>query len=72
MGLQQTVDRVPAALDLVEDEMGWVDAWVTPVHGPGRTLEITGAEDWIALCREHPLEVSASRRGDWYQVTGRD
>lgn len=72
LGLQQTVDRVPAALDLVEDEMGWVDAWVTPVHGPGRTLEITGAEGWIALCREHPLEVSASRRGDWYQVTGRD
>lgn len=72
LGLQQTVDRVPAALDLVEDEMGWVDAWVTPVHGPGRTFEITGAEDWIALCREHPLEVSASRRGDWYRVTGRD
>ncbi|WP_312776566.1 hypothetical protein [Corynebacterium variabile] len=37
-----------------------------------RVLEITGAKDWADLCREFPLEVTASRRHDWYRVTSRD
>ena len=37
---------------------------------PGRVLEIRCAEDWLRLCRAHPLEVSASRRHDWYRTTG--
>lgn len=72
LGLQQSVDHVPTALDLVEDEFGWCEATVTPVEGPSSTLEIAAAEDWVQLCREHPLEVTASRRHDWYRVTGRD
>ncbi|WP_312776570.1 hypothetical protein [Corynebacterium variabile] len=43
-----------------------------PVADDPRILEITGADDWAALCREFPLEVTASRRHDWYRVTGRD
>ena len=35
-------------------------------------LEIATAEDWIRLCREHGLEVSAQKRHDWYLATGRD
>lgn len=29
-------------------------------------------QDWAALCRRHPLDVTASRRHDWYRTTGRD
>ncbi|WP_146007703.1 hypothetical protein [Brachybacterium sp. UMB0905] len=67
-----TYDEVPRALDLIEDELGWEKCTTTPVQGPTEVLEITGAEDWAKLCREHPLEVTASRRHDWYRVTGRD
>lgn len=40
--------------------------------GAGRTLEIQTPEDWADLCREYPMEVTASRRHDWFRVTGRD
>lgn len=43
-----------------------------PVRGGGRALEIRDADDWAELCRRHPLEVTASRRHDWYRTTGRD
>ncbi|HCT13667.1 MAG TPA: hypothetical protein DIW82_02420 [Corynebacterium nuruki] len=43
----------------------------TPPTG-SRIREITGADDWAALCREFPLEVTWSYRGVWYEVTGRD
>ncbi|WP_247046081.1 hypothetical protein [Arthrobacter rhizosphaerae] len=71
-GLVQTVGQVPAALSLVEDSLGWEEATVIPVRGTGRTLEIRDAADWMLLCRKFPLEVTASRRHDWYRVTGRD
>lgn len=61
-----------AALDMVEDPMGWTVATVVPVAGRGAVLEIRSPEDWARLCREYPMEVTASRRHDWFRVTGRD
>jgi hypothetical protein len=37
-----------------------------------RILEIAGADDWAALCRDFPLEVTWSHRREWWEVTGRD
>jgi hypothetical protein len=70
-GLVKTVGQLPAGLSLVEDSLGWEHASTVPVRGSGRTLEIRTAEDWIDLCRRFPLEVTASRRHDWFRVTGR-
>ncbi|MDN3311143.1 hypothetical protein QWJ90_09395 [Microbacterium oryzae] len=67
-----TSDGEPVGLRLVEDSLGWEEAAAIPVRGVGRTFEIRGAEDWAELCRRFPLEVTASRRHDWYRVTGRD
>ena len=71
-GLVHTVGQVPAALSLVEDSLGWEQATTVPVQGAGRTLEIGTAKDWITLCRRFPMEVTASRRHDWFRLTGRD
>ena len=72
LGLIRTVGHIPAGLNLVEDPEGWDKAAVIPVRGTGRTFEIRTAEDWISLCRAYPLEVTASRRYDWFQTTGRE
>jgi len=61
----------PAGLHLVEDSLGWTRALATPLRGAGRVLELGSAADWAALCRAHPLEVTASRRHDWFRTTGR-
>jgi hypothetical protein len=71
-GLVQTVGQLPAGLSLMEDSLGWEHATTVPVRGSGRTLEVQTADDWIELCRLFPLEVTASRRHDWFRVTGRD
>lgn len=63
---------VDTALDLVEDSLGWEVATVVPVRGAVRGLEIRSADDWAQLCRTYPFEVTASRRHDWFRVTGRD
>jgi hypothetical protein len=60
------------ALELVEDSPGWEVATVIPVRGAGETLEIQSPQDWADLCREYPREVTASRRHDWFRVTGQD
>lgn len=70
-GVIQTVGTVPAGLSLVEDSLGWEHATVIPVRGIGRTLEIRTAEEWLALCRCYPIDVTASRRHDWFRTTGR-
>jgi len=70
-GLIHTAGRIPAALNLVEDSLGWEHATTVPIRGAGRTLEIRTAEDWISLCRKFPIEVTASRRHDWFRATGR-
>lgn len=65
-------DGTPAGVSLVEDSLGWELALAVPVAGGGRTRELRDAEDWAHLCRAYPLEVTASRRHDWYRTTGRD
>ncbi|MFJ5962037.1 hypothetical protein [Pseudarthrobacter oxydans] len=70
-GLIQTVGQLPAGLSLVEDSLGWEHATTIPVHGAGKVLEIKTAEDWLNLCCNFPLEVTASRRHDWFHTTGR-
>ncbi|CCH88035.1 conserved protein of unknown function [Modestobacter italicus] len=67
------VDRAaPVGLLLVEDEMGWQSARTWPVESPptARVHEISGPAAWTALVSRYPLDVSAARRHDWWQVTG--
>lgn len=65
-------DAGPARLWWEEDSLGPEEAFATPVDAyPARVLEIDGADAWADLCRRHPLEVSASRRHDWFRTTGR-
>ncbi|CAM3756973.1 hypothetical protein MIFL109517_07510 [Micrococcus flavus] len=63
--------QIPEAFDLIEDSDAPEEVSAYPVRGHGRVLEIRGPEDWVALCREHPFEVTESRRADWGAVTGR-
>ncbi|GAA1074312.1 hypothetical protein [Tsukamurella spumae] len=61
---------VPTGLYLVEDGFGETRATVHRVGGTGRVLEIDSAAVWAGLCREHPMEVTASKRHDWFRTTG--
>ncbi|PZU40277.1 MAG: hypothetical protein DI573_04450 [Microbacterium sp.] len=70
--LLTTRGSIPDALELVEDSLGWEIATVIPVHGAGRILEVRSPADWADLCRAYPMEVTASRRHDWFRVTGRE
>lgn len=70
-GTIRSVGRIPLGLDLVEDSFGWEHATAIPVRGVGRTYEVRTEADWVFLCREYPLEVTASRRHDWFRTTGR-
>ncbi|MHA7281910.1 hypothetical protein [Arthrobacter sp. TMS2-4] len=71
-GTLQTTGRVPLGLNLIEDSFGEEHATVIPVRGVGCTYEVRTADDWMSLCREYPLEVTASRRHDWFRCTGHD
>ena len=64
----------PIMLSLIEDRFGWKKADAERLHGqyPTRICEITGADVWADLCRTYPLEVTATRRHDWYRATGRN
>lgn len=63
----------PVALSLVEDSFGWRSARVHRVAVPaGEVIEIDGPDAWAALCRRHPLVVTASRRAVWRWTTGRE
>ncbi|MFW2514202.1 hypothetical protein ACNI3K_10535 [Demequina sp. SO4-13] len=63
----------PVGLHLVEDSFGENAAVTVRVAvSPGaRVLEIACAEDWADLCRRHSVDVTASRRHDWFRCTGR-
>ncbi|HWU45235.1 MAG TPA: hypothetical protein VN133_00580 [Humibacter sp.] len=63
----------PAGLWLVEDGLRWQSATATRVQVPpeARVYEIDGPRALAELCRRHPLDVTASRRHDWYRTTGR-
>ncbi|WP_413543581.1 hypothetical protein [Citricoccus nitrophenolicus] len=71
-GTIQSLGQIPLGLNLIEDSFGWEHATVIPVRGIGRTSEVRAEADWVALCLEHPLEVTASRRHDWFRCTGYD
>jgi hypothetical protein len=66
-------DGIPVGLPLVEDRLDWSAAEVCRLDVPPEldVLDIRGADDWAALCRAHPLDVSAEKRHDWYRATGR-
>ncbi|WP_166880691.1 hypothetical protein [Salinibacterium sp. ZJ450] len=66
--------RGPVALWLVEDGLGWKAATAERIHLPvdARVYEIDGPAAWAELCRRYPMEVTASRRHDWYRTTGRN
>lgn len=61
-----------AGLVLVEDSMGWTAARCGPVSptAEARIAEIPAAADWVDLVARYPLEVSLSRRHDWWRATG--
>lgn len=64
----------PAGLWLVEDSGGWDEATTRAVTVPHdvTVYEVDGPQSWAELCRRYPLEVTASRRHDWYRTTGQD
>ncbi|MBZ5738829.1 hypothetical protein [Nocardioides mangrovi] len=59
-------------LRLVEDAHGWDRAFVHPVDVPDtlNVYEVDGPQAWARLCGRFPLEVTASRRHDWFRTTG--
>lgn len=61
-------------LDLEEDGFGETEARVVRVVARQgiRVYELYGPDDWTALVAKYPLEVSLSRKHDWWRVTGLD
>lgn len=67
------VDGVPTVLHWSEDSSGWQSATTAPVQTEGaRIFTIENTSAWNTLCWDQPLEVTASRRHDWYRVSGLD
>lgn len=60
-------------LMLVEDGPDWEEADVRAltVDDGCRVYEVDGPEAWTALVAAYPLEVTRSRRHDWWRATGR-
>jgi hypothetical protein len=75
--LPVTTRRLPAhgavGLALVEDGAGWRSAccWPVAVADGARVYEVSGPDEWAALVGRYPLDVSKSRRHEWWQATGR-
>lgn len=69
-GLPATSRTLPG-LTWVEDDLGWTSADVLPVgpRGDARVVEVHTPADWVGLVTTYPLEVSASRRQDWWRST---
>jgi hypothetical protein len=67
-------DEQPVGLACVEDELGWqqAESWPIDVVGTPRVFELAEPTDWVRLCADYPLDVSAAKRGDWWRATGRD
>ena len=55
----------------VEDGLGWREAHCWPVEPqPGaRIYEISGPDRWAELVDRYPVDVTRSRRHDWWRVT---
>jgi hypothetical protein len=76
-GLPVTTRGLPGlgaiGLVLVEDSLGWRSArcWpVAPRQDGVRVYEIGGPGQWAELVDRYPLDVSKSRRHDWWRSTG--
>jgi len=59
-------------LALAEDGLGWQSArcWPAVPDDGARVYEIRGPGQWAELVDRYPLDVSKSRRHDWWRVTG--
>lgn len=59
-------------LALAEDPCGWKLArcWAVAPHASARVYEIHWSDEWAALVERYPLDVSRSRRHDWWRATG--
>jgi hypothetical protein len=59
-------------LSLVEDGLGWQSArcWPVAPEDGARVYEICGPGQWAELVDRYPLDVSKSRRHDWWRTTG--
>jgi hypothetical protein len=74
--LPSTTRSIPGigavGLALVEDGLGWREArcWPAAPRSNARVYEISGPGQWIDLVGRYPLDVSRSRRHDWWRVTG--
>jgi hypothetical protein len=77
-GLPVTTRGLPwlgaVGLTLVEDGVGWTSARCWPVAplDDARVYEIGGPGQWAEFVDRYPLDVSKSRRHDWWRTTGRD
>jgi len=75
-GLPITTRALPglgaARLALVEDGLGWKSARCWPLRPrPGaRVYEVDGPAAWARLVSRYPLDVTRSRRHDWWRATG--
>ena len=75
-GLPVTTRALPglgaARLALVEDSLGWRSArcWPLAPRAGARICEIHAADQWAELAGRYPLDVTRSRRHDWWRVTG--
>lgn len=75
-GLVSTTRSVPGfgplQLAAAEDWPGWAEVrcWPMTPHAAARICEIAGPDDWVALVARYPLDVTNSRRHDWWRVTG--
>jgi hypothetical protein len=63
-----------AKLMLVEDSIGWKSALVWPLApaAGSRIYEISDPTAWTDLVARYPLDVSLSKRHDWWRTTGVD
>ena len=59
-------------LVLVEDGLGWKLArcWPLRPRAGARIYEVDGPSAWASLVARFPLEVTRSRRHDWWRATG--
>jgi hypothetical protein len=74
--LPSTTRSVPGlgavGLVLVEDGLGWAQArcWPAESRPDVRVYEISGPAQWAELVGRYPMDVSNSRRHDWWRATG--
>lgn len=59
-------------LVLVEDafDQGNARCWPVAPRASARIYEISSPEDWTELAGRYPIDVSKSRRHDWWRATG--